>query len=206
VSARNDAYATARGRRAASLAGLLSDRARRRRYEAFVRVLGVRPGDRILDVGSGRTGLRALDTEHEVVGLDSRAQPDYPGEHVVGDARAMPFADAEFDVAYCNSLLEHLEPVDRPLVAAEVRRVARRWFVQTPNLWFPLEPHVLLPGYQFLPPGLQRRLGPLGVSGGAHEWVRLLDARELARLFPDGEILRERVGPFTKSLMAVGPL
>jgi hypothetical protein len=88
-------------------------------------------------------------------------------------------------------------------VAAEIRRVAARWFVQTPNRWFPIEPHVLLPGYQFLPEALQRRLAPLGASGD-YERIRMLDARELQGLFPDASILRERVGPFTKSLMAVG--
>jgi len=204
VSARPDAYANAPRGPLTRIAGPLSARARRRRYATFVNAARVGPGDRILDVGCGSAGLLALDSEHEIVGLDARPQPGYPGELVVGDARAMPFPDGEFDVAYCNSLIEHVEPPDRPVVAAELRRVARRWFVQTPNLWFPLEPHVLLPGYQFLPAGLQRRLAPLGVAG-TYERVRLLDAAELRRLFPDAEILRERVGPLTKSLMAAGP-
>ena len=164
----------------------------------------MRPGDRIVDVGCGREGLLALDRAHEIVGVDVRSQPDYPGRLVVADARALPFADGEFDVAYCNSLIEHVDPVDRPLVAAEIRRVARRWFVQTPNLWFPIEPHVLLPGYQLLPERVQRRLAPLGAAGD-YERIRLLDRAELQRLFPEAAILRERVGPLTKSLMAVGP-
>ena len=204
MSARHDVYAGARGGRLTRLASALSRRARLRRYETFVQALRVRPGDRIVDVGCGRAGLRSLAPEHEIVGLDARPQPGYPGELVIGDARAMPFADGEFDVAYCNSLLEHVEPGDRTLVAAEIQRVARRWFVQTPNRWFPVEPHVLLPGYQFLPPAAQRRLARLGAARGPYERIRLLDASELRRLFPDAEILRERVGPLTKSLMAVG--
>jgi hypothetical protein len=83
--------------------------------------------------------------------------------------------------------------------------VARRWFVQTPNRWFPIEPHVLLPFFQFLPRGLKRRLWRFGVSGEPYEDISLLDERELRALFPDAVILRERVGPLTKSLMAVGP-
>ena len=165
-----------------------------------MRALDVGPGDRIVDVGCGSAGLLALDPGLRVVGLDARPQPGYPGELVLGDARALPFEDGEFDIAYSNSLIEHVAPADRPLVAAEIRRVARRWFVQTPNLWFPLEPHVLVPGYQFLPRAWQRRL-----PRGHDEWIRLLDARELHGLFPDAAILRERVGPLTKSLMAVGP-
>jgi len=164
----------------------------------------VRPGDRIVDVGCGREGLLALDRAHEIVGVDVRPQPEYPGRLVVADARALPFADGEFDVAYCNSLIEHIDPADRPVVAAEIRRVARRWFVQTPNLWFPLDPHTLLPGYQFLPAALQRRLSGLG-AGGSYERLRLLDAAELRRLFPGARIIRERAGPLTKSLIAAGP-
>ena len=204
MSGAPDVYATARRGLATRLAGPLAARARRRRYETFSRVLRLSPGDRVLDVGCGAGGLLALGASQEVVGLDLRPQPSYPAELVVGDARAMPFADGEFDVAYCNSLIEHVDPVDRPLVAAEIRRVARRWFVQTPNLWFPIEPHVLLPGYQLLPERVQRRLAPLGAAGD-YERIRLLDRGELQRLFPDAAILRERVGPLTKSLMAVGP-
>ena len=108
-------------------------------------------------------------------------------------------------MAYCSSLIEHVEPSDRERVAAEIRRVARRFFVQTPNRWFPIEPHVLLPLFQFLPRAVRRRLWRFGAGGGEFEDIALLDRRELARLFPDAQILRERVGPLTKSLIAVGP-
>jgi SAM-dependent methyltransferase len=202
----SEVYGRARPGPVTRLASRFAGRARRRRYETFVRGLGVREGDRILDVGCGHLGLRALDDRHEVVGLDSREQPDYPGELVRGDALAMPFADSEFDVAYCNSLIEHVAPADRPRLAAEISRVARRWFVQTPNRWFPIEPHVLLPFFQFLPRALQRRLWRLGVSGEPYQEISLLDSRELGQLFPDALILRERVGPLTKSLMALGPV
>ncbi|HEX8064937.1 MAG TPA: class I SAM-dependent methyltransferase [Thermoleophilaceae bacterium] len=205
MSAPPDVYATARPGLVTRLASRAAARARRRRHELFERALAVRPGDRILDVGCGAAGLRALDPDgHEIVGLDVLPQPSYPGRLVVGDARAMPFGDGEFDVAWCNSLIEHVAPADRPRVAAEVRRVAGRWLVQTPNRWFPIEPHVLLPGFQFLPRALQRRLRRFGASGEDEE-VRLLGARELRRLFPDAVVVRERVGPLTKSLMALGP-
>ena len=64
---------------------------------------------------------------------------------------------------------------------------------------------MLLPFFQFLPERLKRRLWRFGAAGGDYEEIELLDARELAELFPDALILRERVGPLTKSLMAVGP-
>jgi hypothetical protein len=86
-----------------------------------------------------------------------------------------------------------------------VRRVAGRYFVQTPNRGFPIEPHSLLPLVHLLPPGLGRRLWRFGVSTDPYESARLLGARELRRLFPDARIVRERFGPMTKSLVAAGP-
>ncbi|MDX6370590.1 MAG: hypothetical protein QOG93_2092 [Gaiellaceae bacterium] len=202
------AYENARRGALTRVAGPVSSRARRRRYRVFVEALGLRDDERVLDVGCGSAGLRALDDRHDVTGLDARPQPRYAGgqEHFVrGDALALPFADGEFDVAYSNSLIEHVEPADRARLAAEIRRVAGRFFVQTPNRWFPVEPHVLLPLFQFLPRALRRRLWRFGASGEEFQDIALLDRRELARLFPDALILRERFGPLTKSLMAVGP-
>jgi SAM-dependent methyltransferase len=183
-------------------------RARRRRHRLFVQAVGLRAADRVLDVGCGSAGLRALDSEHDITGLDVRPQPRYTGGaecFVQGDALAMPFSDGEFDVAYCNSLIEHLEPGDRARLAAELGRVAARFFVQTPNRWFPVEPHVLLPLFQFLPRPVRRRLWRFGASGEDFHDIHLLGRAELARLFPGARIIRERAGPLTKSLMAVGP-
>ena len=113
--------------------------------------------------------------------------------------------DGEFDIAYSNSVVEHLPPADRAAYAAELRRVGKRWLVQTPNRLFPIEPHALLPFVHWLPRPLGRALWRLGVSGDPYDDVRLLGMGELQRLFPDAVIVRERVGPLTKSFVAVGP-
>jgi hypothetical protein len=60
----------------------------------------------------------------------------------------------------------------------------------------------VLPG---LPRGLRKRLWRFGVNQGPFEDIRLLGAGELQRLFPNAMIARERLGPLTKSLMAIGP-
>jgi SAM-dependent methyltransferase len=206
--ARIEVYGTARRGVLTRVAAPFAARARMRRHRLFVQTVGLRDGDRVVDVGCGSAGLRALDSTHDVTGLDVRPQPRYAGgpeRFVQGDAVAMPFADGAFDVAYCNSLIEHLEPADRPKLAAELRRVAGRYFVQTPNRWFPIEPHVLLPLFQFLPRAARRRLWRFGASGEDFHDIHLLGRRELARLFPEARILRERVGPLTKSYMVVGP-
>jgi hypothetical protein len=86
--------------------------------------------------------------------------------------------------------------------------------VQTPNRWFPVDPHYLVPLFHWLPRRLQIALltrfdiGWLRSGGDAHaaetlvDSIRLLDARDLARLFPGATIWRERFFGLTKSLTA----
>lgn len=208
ISAVNDprVYATARQGLRTRLADRYSRRSRARRSGLFRRVIDPRPGERVVDVGCGTTGLAATEPELEVTGVDRDPRPDYPGaKFVQADATALPFADDEFDVAYSNSVIEHLPPEARDAYARELQRVGRRWFVQTPNRAFPIEPHALLPFVHWLPRRAGRALWRFGVSGDPYEEVHLLGARELRSLFPDAEIVRERAGPFTKSLVAVGP-
>ncbi len=193
----------------ARAASALSARARKKRLKLFVEQMEPTAGERILDVGCGRAGwLNDLDPGIEVVGIDrDPSLPGYDGpnrDYRQGDALALPFADGEFDIAFSNSVIEHLLPTDWERFASEIQRVSKRFFVQTPNRWFPIEPHVLLPGYQFLPRTLQRRVWPLAVRNEPFDAITLLTSNDLSSLFPKAEILRERVGPSTKSLIAVG--
>jgi methyltransferase family protein len=117
--------------------------------------------------------------------------------------KRLPFDDGEFDIAYSSSVVEHLPPASRLAYAAEIRRVARTYWVQTPAFSFPIEPHALLPFAHWLPVAARRPYWRLGVTG---EWeeIALLRRGELARLFPGGEVIAERVGPVAKSWIAVG--
>ena len=190
----------------ARVAEPFAQRARRKRFRAYHAALGPTATDRILDIGCGSSGLAGFEPAADVTGLDADEQPDYPGRRFVrGDATRLPFETGEFDIAYSNSLVEHLAPEDRPAFATEVRRVARRYWIQTPNRHFPVEPHVLLPAYHWLPQAAQRRLWRFGRLEGDYEPIHLLDEDELRELFPDATILRERFGGLTKSLIAVGP-
>jgi SAM-dependent methyltransferase len=199
-------YATGRQGLRTRLADRYSARSRARRSELFRRLVDPRRGERAVDVGCGAAGLAASEPDLEVTGVDRDARPDYPGARLVqADATDLPFGDAEFDIAYSNSVIEHLPPAARDAYARELQRVGRRWFVQTPNRWFPIEPHALLPFVHWLPRRAGRALWRLGVSGDPYDEVRLLGAGELRRLFPDAVIVRERTGPLTKSLVAVGP-
>lgn len=188
------------------LAERVARRSRARRRELFRRLIRPGPDDAVVDVGCGELGLAGVEPDLAITGVDLAGRPNYPREFVQADARDLPFTDGQFAVAYSNSLIEHVvDPADRARCAAEIRRVGRRYFVQTPNRWFPVEPHALLPLVHFLPRSLGKRVWRLGVSTDPYEDTRLLGARELRELFPDGEITRERVGPLTKSLVVTGP-
>ncbi len=197
----NDVYATARQGLRTRLAGPLAARARARRHARLLELTRITTSARVVDLGCGPLGLRALAPDLDITGVDREPRPSYPGPFVQADAtRRLPFADDEFDLAFSNSVIEHV--ADRGAFAAEVMRVARGWWVQTPAYSFPVEPHALLPFAHWLQPGLRRPYWRLGVAG-AYEDISLLRRAELARLLPGGTVYAERLGPLTKSWISV---
>jgi 2-polyprenyl-3-methyl-5-hydroxy-6-metoxy-1,4-benzoquinol methylase len=183
------------------------------RYRMFQELCRLRAEDRILDVGAGwGAALERFNTENPIVAVDlkpdSRGWLENPNVTVMqADGTHLPFADSEFDVAFSNSVIEHVPPSLQSAFASEIRRVAPRYFVQTPNRYFPIEPHYQLPLFQFLPERARRALNRRFTLGwqpkGEWEEINLLTASDLRRLFPDAEIHRERLLGLTKSLIAV---
>jgi SAM-dependent methyltransferase len=195
-----EVYPTARGP-LARLASPYAARARRRRHEQFFALTRLPPGGRVLDVGCGRLGLRALEPTLDITGLDLAPVPGYPGPCVQGDpAEGLPFADRSFDLVYCNSVIEHVPRTRRAAFAAELRRVGRGWYVQTPAWSFPLEPHALLPFAHWLPARIRRPYWRLGAAGN-WEQIELLRRGEVEELF--GPARPERFGPLVKSWVCV---
>ena len=129
--------------------------------------------------------------------------------------RLLPVRDRAFDVVFSNSVIEHVGgPNEQRRMAEEIRRVGKRYFVQTPNRNFPIEPHFLFPFYQFLPNTLQvwllrsfdlgwfRRTPDPARARRAISGIRLLGYREVSRLFPEAEIYEEKFLGLTKSFVA----
>lgn len=194
---------------------------RKRRMEQFATAMGITASTRVLDVGGTPLNWRLLDVRPRVTLLNTpRAQePAEPGfEWVAANGCELPFRDRSFSIVFSNSVIEHVgSHEDQRRFAAEVRRVGIRYWVQTPNRWFPVEPHLLTPGLHFLPRQAQSALTRRWTVWDAVERpspdrrafyiehylndIRLLDAAELARLFPDGRLWRERWLGLTKSLI-----
>jgi SAM-dependent methyltransferase len=186
---------------------------RERRYRLFLELCEVEPDETILDVGAGKGGaLERFNTTNPILAVD--LEPDTsewlaaPNVTVqVGDGTKLEFADEQFGAVFSSSTIEHVPQELQADFAAEICRVGRRYFVQTPNRYFPIEPHYQFPLFQFLPHRVQRALNNRFSLGwrkkGEWDEINLLSARDLRRLFPDAEIHRERVFGLTKSLMAV---
>ena len=197
-------YGTAKPGLRARVASVASGRARERRHARLFALAGAGPGSRLVDIGCGRLGLRRHEPDLDITGVDLAPRPDYPGPFVLANVlEGLPFADGEFDLAYCSSVIEHVAPGDRAAFARELRRVARGWYVQTPAFSFPVEPHALLPVAHWLPPRLRRPYWRLGVAGDWED-IALLRRREMAELF--GEPVAERAGPLVKSWVSVRPI
>jgi ubiquinone/menaquinone biosynthesis C-methylase UbiE len=176
----------------------------------------------ILDVGGyvhNWLGIVPIQSPVTVVNLShpNAAEPLPEGyTRVVGDARKLPFSDSTFDIVFSNSVIEHVGSFeDQRSVAQEVRRVGKRYFVQTPNRWFFIEPHFITLFVHFLPWSLARKLirvfsfrGLVRSGDNVNlkelaDGLRFLSLRELKELFPDAEIVREKWLGFTKSFIAV---
>ena len=190
---------------------------RRKRFRQFLSAFGVSRETRVLDVGGLQYYWQFSDLLPRVttVNLEWPSAGQRPGDWVIADARMLPFREKSFEVAFSNSVIEHIsDPADRQSFARELGRVAERYYVQTPNFWFPVEPHLMTPFVHYLPQTLQRRLlrnftvwgilvrpTPEGCDDFLRD-IRMLDERELRQLFPEAEIWRERVLGITKSLIA----
>lgn len=205
----------------------LSNRMRSARFRHFERLVSPLPRPlRILDVGGtnefweNRGWAGRADVQIFSINLDAEPQIHENIHPLTGDATDLSkFADKSFDVVFSNSVIEHLFTLDNQRkMAAEVQRVSKAFWVQTPNFWFPVEPHFHVPGWQWLPLGLRVSMirrwrcgwrGPYPERELANRYVqeiRLLSRRELQAMFPGSLVAPERIGPFVKSWIVIGGL
>lgn len=133
----------------------------------------------------------------------------------IGDATNMvEFADESFDIVFSNSVIEHLFTFDnQQRMASEVQRVSTRHFIQTPNRYFFMEPHFLMPYFQFYPKPLklwilsQTKLArgyryPSEDARKRLDEIKLLSKAQMLSLFPQSTLYEEKVFGLVKSFTA----
>jgi hypothetical protein len=180
---------------------------------------------RILDVGGRPVFWETVETSNiekitliniEAVDLSGK-ETRFPMEALNANALDLSeFAGGKFDLVVSNSVIEHLGSWSNiKLCAHEMRSVADCGYVQTPSFWFPVEQHFMIPFFHWLPNQLRVILLPYLPRAGYEnaksldcardyvEEINLLTGTEMAFLFPDARIDREKLVLFTKSYVAV---
>ena len=165
--------------------------------------------------------LLNVEWQAEIQSERLRGRPEADWMHAVGGDACDPppeIRERRFDLVFSNSVIEHVGGhARREAFASHARALGDHHWIQTPNRWFPVEPHWLCPGFQYLPPrgrAAVARVWPIGHfahrrSASPRERLadalgtELLSASELAYYFPEAQILRERIGGLPKSLVAV---
>jgi hypothetical protein len=199
--------------------GSVSAKARARRWARFAETFPDIAEMTVLDIGGDARAWRLSDVRPAHVTLLNifPQEPEEPWMSAIsGDACALPDDLPEVDLVYSNSVIEHVGGHWRRARFAEgVRASAERYWVQTPYRYFPVEPHFLCPGLQFLPRGAQAKVllrWPLGSGRYVADRqdaleraldIDLLSIAEMRRYFPDATLHMERIGGLVKSLVAV---
>lgn len=195
---------------------------RNRRFQVFEDLINKNfPEEKtvhILDVGGtayfwedknmvleGRVKVTLLNLEEEYnlpFGIDS----------ISGDATDLSqFEDNEFDLVFSNSVIEHLYTwKNQKKMAKECMRVGKKFFIQTPNKHFLVEAHYALPFIQYAPKKLAFMVLTKTKISRMRKWkekdaqqyldeIRLINEKEMAKLFPGANIYKEKWLGMTKS-------
>ena len=201
---------------------------RKRRIKPFLRLIETifreRGEVRILDVGGTRdywnlvpaATMVRLNVIVTVVNFSSEAFEPHERFHFFegNGCQLSDLADNIFDIVHSNSVIEHVGTWGQMVqFAHEIRRLAPRFWVQTPYFWFPIEPHCMTPFFHWLPfpirvklimwfnLGNWQRRTTVDAAVRAVESARLLDQTMLTSLFPDARVRVERVCLLPKSLI-----
>ncbi len=189
---------------------------RRKRFDFFKSLFTSLPRPlHILDVGGTQVFWEIMgfiqDDIHLTILNTEPVEATFPTvTTMVGDARDMrEFKDKQFEVVVSNAVIEHVGNFKQQRqMAEEVQRVGKRYIIQTPNRYFPIEPHVLIPFFQFFPLKFKVFTATHTPNWGwkaAHieelNTIRLMSEKELRSVFPGARVFKENVLGLTKSFI-----
>jgi len=185
------------------IANAISDRNRFRKIHYFMDYFKANEYTKILDVGAeGKEYQRHSNILKKlypypqnitVLGIDHYRDflTRYPSVRAVCyDGRGFPFGNDEFDICWCNAVLEHVGNRERQIeFLREIRRVSKAAFVSTPTKFLPIEPHTRIPVLHYLPKSIFDKLLILfGKPWAAADYMHLLSLRDIVRLLEESNI------------------
>lgn len=183
---------------------------RRKRMKCFLEELEIRGNEKILDVGGEFYFWEPLTYIRDVTLLNlHRSGENERIKSIEYGGTFFPFKDGAFDIVFSNSTIEHVGDLNsQKLFASEVRRVARKYFIQVPSYWFFYEPHAQIPFFQFLSERLKRLARRL-ITKSPYTieellQIRLLKKTDIKLMFPDSKIITERFLFMPKSYFIIG--
>lgn len=201
----------------------LNQKFREKRFKFFISLLERVKSDKtiqVLDVGGTESyweRMNFTDNKNIIVtllNLEKGLTKNNNFKSIKGDACDMSsFKDKQFDIVFSNSVIEHLFTFDnQKKMATEIMRIGKAYYVQTPNYFFPIEPHWLFPFFQFLPFKIRvfltkyfnlghykRSLIEEAAIKRVSE-VKLLTEKQMKELFPGGKVYRETFLGLVKSI------
>jgi len=196
---------------------------RDRKWKIFLNEIAPKQGMKILDLGfTGKEASRNANYIEKhypflqdmiALGLSESQefQTNFPEvQAVVYNGDEFPFKNKAFDLCWSNAVLEHVGDRDAQLFfLEEIKRVARRAFITTPNRYFPVEVHTRTPLLHYLPKGMfERYLVATGQSWAVGDYMNLLSESDLKSLLSeagitDYHIYANRLGLFVLDFVIV---
>lgn len=199
----------------------LGNKFRQRRFEFFENAIKNYPKPlKILDIGGteqfwkNRGFANNPDFSIMLVNLYKEEPSSENINSEIGNAVDLSqFEDYSFDIVFSNSVIEHLFDLEsQGKMASEVQRLGKYHFIQTPNKYFPIEPHFLFPLFQFLPKSFKMFLLTKTklIRGVKHDYkyskskideIKLLSGQQLKKMFPSSFLFKEKFFGFVKSFV-----
>ena len=183
-------------------------RGRRQRMLDMIRLLDLPEKCRVIDLGGMGYVWELFENDFDVTlvnlpGGNPTAASDskrFTCVEADGCDLSKEYEDNSFDLAFSNSVIEHVGEEDRQLqFANEVRRLAKAYWVQTPSIRFPIEIHTWHPL-------LWQRRKLMGKELRLSEDLCVLSRSRMQEIFPDGQVYVERLLGFEKSYSMYRPI
>lgn len=198
----------------------LPGRARAKRWQHLLNTFPDLSEMRVIDLGGTPHSWRLAPVKPcsvTTINLHEFHSDDKRIEAVKGDACELPaiFRSEKFDLVYSNSLVEHVGGhANRLRLADSIHSLADRHWVQTPYRYFPIEPHWVFPGFQWLPYEVRVQISLRWHAGHVKthsrtdaeslvDEIELIGISQMRNYFPNSTIWYERFLGLVKSLVAI---